>query len=1028
MRYIVLTVAMIVLCLSSYAQSTSSAFETDKNQVVPEIIMGPSSSDIDLSDHFIHYEVIKVDVLKLRQSILNSRDGNLSLNIADRLSYEAAIYPDPIRSPSYNLVVPNDPEILATISSRNKRNAVSRGNEVFISSGEVKTFNGYTEDNHEIRMTIDTDFLFIEIITPESNYFIEKGTRFDSNFESNEYILYKRGDIVSNSNVSCGAKDIDLKKEELNQDNRERDTYRMGCVEVELAVAHTKEMLAILGSVNNCENHAIAVMNSVNGDYDDAFTNEVKFVITEQVVWNSNTEPTSITNATSITPYLNAFTAWAPTGFNLTHDLGQLWFDTGITSGVIGLAWVGVVCGNARYHVLENYTINSQSLRVLTSHEIGHNFNCLHNYDPGQGCSRDPLIMDPSVNVNAVAWSNGTQNCAMNSIASVNNHVASRSCLEDCTVGPPATNFTSSSTETCTGQSISFSDNTLGSPTSWSWSFPGGTPSTSTLEDPTVTYNSPGTYNVILTATNASGSTTETKTNYIQVNDGEGPYTCTPSGNPGTAGLRALQINNADDTEVFHQLVNGIANEDGSKYVDNTCTKLEIESGETYTFKFFNNTCASQQGPFSYFRIYIDFDGDGVLETSGSIDLFSTSGSSSSCGGSFPIQVAIPSDAVINQPLRMRAIAGSGQFFSTDPCQDPGNGQTEDFTIIVREPVATSAGCQSVTVNNVSGTSWFPIRLNNNLVAEINPNGQNLGNLTIELNDNPSVPMWAGTRFVPRNWNITSTIAPVSDLSVRLYVLDQELTDLNLADGTNLEAEDLVVNYYSSSSEDCDLTNNGGAGTVIATITDYDFFDTEAFYVQFDIDHFTEFGLASEAVLPVEWISFDAKKRGSDIDLEWQTATEINNDHFSIERSWDGIHFSEIGVLSGNGTSSNINSYSFTDYAVKRSAYYRVKQVDYDDQSSLTETRYVQVDEDQLFSVFPVPLQANGQLYIQSPAEGKHDIELYGLDGRKRLAKELIFNNYDNQKINLSHLPTGIYLIRVTPENGDPMVSKITIE
>ena len=65
---------------------------------------------------------------------------------------------------------------------------------------------------------------------------------------------------------------------------------------------------------------------------------------------------------------------------------------------------------------------------------------------------------------------------------------------------------------------MSFTDASTNTPTSWSWSFPGGTPSSSTSQNPTITYNTAGTYAVTLTATNAFGSDPETKTGYITVN------------------------------------------------------------------------------------------------------------------------------------------------------------------------------------------------------------------------------------------------------------------------------------------------------------------------------------------------------------------------------------------------------------------------------------------------------------------------------------------------------------------------------
>lgn len=83
---------------------------------------------------------------------------------------------------------------------------------------------------------------------------------------------------------------------------------------------------------------------------------------------------------------------------------------------------------------------------------------------------------------------------------------------------PPVANFTASATTVCAGSSITFTDQSTNSPTTWSWSFPGGTPSTSTSQNPTVVYNTAGTYAVTLTAANAAGSDGETKTAYITVN------------------------------------------------------------------------------------------------------------------------------------------------------------------------------------------------------------------------------------------------------------------------------------------------------------------------------------------------------------------------------------------------------------------------------------------------------------------------------------------------------------------------------
>lgn len=77
--------------------------------------------------------------------------------------------------------------------------------------------------------------------------------------------------------------------------------------------------------------------------------------------------------------------------------------------------------------------------------------------------------------------------------------------------------FSTPRTEICSGETIQFTDESHSNPTNWSWSFPGGTPSTSTEKSPTVTYNIPGIYQVNLTATDGTTSDTEVKTKYITV-------------------------------------------------------------------------------------------------------------------------------------------------------------------------------------------------------------------------------------------------------------------------------------------------------------------------------------------------------------------------------------------------------------------------------------------------------------------------------------------------------------------------------
>ena len=92
----------------------------------------------------------------------------------------------------------------------------------------------------------------------------------------------------------------------------------------------------------------------------------------------------------------------------------------------------------------------------------------------------------------------------------------------------PVASFTGTPTSVCLGQTVSFTSTSSGNPTGYAWTFTGGTPSTSVDQNPTVTYNTAGTFTVALTVTNANGNNTSTQSNYVNVLSGNGsalPFT-----------------------------------------------------------------------------------------------------------------------------------------------------------------------------------------------------------------------------------------------------------------------------------------------------------------------------------------------------------------------------------------------------------------------------------------------------------------------------------------------------------------------
>jgi len=258
---------------------------------------------------------------------------------------------------------------------------------------------------------------------------------------------------------------------------------------------------------------------------------------------------------------------------------------------------------------------------------------------------------------------------------------------------PPVANFVASSTSISVGDSITFTDQSTNTPTSWSWTFEGGTPSTSTAQNPTVTYNTVGTFNVSLTATNAQGSDTETKVDYISV--AAVPY-CTSSGNNQgyeyIAGVSVANLNNSSGA---------------SPYTDYTYLTANITQGNSVNVSLTPGFTGSSYT--EYWRIWIDYNGDHDFEDSGE-QVFSGSGSSV-VSGSF----TVPTSTLIGN-TRMRV---SMSYSSYPPiCGTFTYGEVEDYTVNISgdtppdPPVANFSGSPT-TVNEGGSVSFTDLSTNN---------------------------------------------------------------------------------------------------------------------------------------------------------------------------------------------------------------------------------------------------------------------------------------------------------------------------
>lgn len=143
--------------------------------------------------------------------------------------------------------------------------------------------------------------------------------------------------------------------------------------------------------------------------------------------------------------------------------------------------------------------------------------------------------------------------------------------------------------------------------------------------------------------------------------------------------------------------------------------------------------------------------------------------------------------------------------------------------------------------------------------------------------------------------------------------------------------------------------------------------------------------------LPVELLSFDATINQNQVDLTWATASEKNNDFFTIERTVDGIDFEEIGKVAGQGNSSIKNEYAFTDTRPKNGvSYYRLKQTDYNGEFEYFEVKSVSIQKDDFVSsAYPNPAILNRTTVFVPKTSSIVTLNVRNVLGQTILSKEI---------------------------------------
>ena len=176
-------------------------------------------------------------------------------------------------------------------------------------------------------------------------------------------------------------------------------------------------------------------------------------------------------------------------------------------------------------------------------------------------------------------------------------------------------------------------------------------------------------------------------------------------------------------------------------------------------------------------------------------------------------------------------------------------------------------------------------------------------------------------------------------------------------------------------------------------------------------------------ILPVKFVTFDATISGDAITCKWTTENEINNNHFELERSFDGSNFSTIAIIFGEGTEKMVrNTYQFTDKSSslqsKNIIYYRVKQVDNGGKFSYSNIVTIKPGSNisKTLLVSPNPFVENLELKFEAAEKGNAEIKIMSFTGQAAVIKKAIVNKGNNklQVGNLAGLAKGVYVAQIS--------------
>ncbi len=343
-------------------------------------------------------------------------------------------------------------------------------------------------------------------------------------------------------------------------------------------------------------------------------------------------------------------------------------------------------------------------------------------------------------------------------------------------------------------------------------------------------------------------------------------------------------------------------------------------------------------------------------------------------------------------------------FFRTNLASDPSTGMSAVFTGFTGsywrgQDLEDCMGSPDIIeFNNIDITGLSDFRFTGSFAA--------LTNLW-EADDFLSVEY----RIDNGTWNTGILFSSNLALGTR-GSLAEDLDQDGFGEGTTLDQSLTAFSFtFNASGTDLDLRFQAGSNGA-----------SEEFAIE-------DFILEHSFVLPVELIGFNGKLKNKEVELNWSTASEINNAGFEIQRSNDGRHWELLDFVHGAGNSDITITYQYIDSEpMKGIQYYRLRQVDFDNRHEFSQTISINYSSStgELGELYPNPTE-NGIVYINydSNTRERLNIKVHNLVGQVVFQESREAGMGTSQlELDLRTLGKGLFLVSIEESSSFETFSK----